>query len=109
MIESTDPSLFSAALRMVWGLLIVLGILLVIYALMRKRLTFIKDNSNSEIKIKEIRHIMPKKSLCLVEIGGQDFLLGIGAETITLLSAISKNPPQDSFQETLDSVENKHA
>ncbi len=108
MLETTDPSLLSVALRMVWGLLIVLGILLVIYAFMRKRLSFLKNNQNSEIKIKEIRHIVPKKSLCLVEVGGQEFLLGIGTENITLLSAITKTPPQDSFQKTLASVENEH-
>ncbi|HID02158.1 MAG TPA: flagellar biosynthetic protein FliO, partial [Desulfobacterales bacterium] len=34
MIESTDPSLLSASLRMIWGLLIVSGILLIIYAVM---------------------------------------------------------------------------
>ncbi len=108
MLETTDPTLLSVALRMVWGLLIVLGILLVIYALMRKRLSFLKNNQNSEIKIKEIRHIMLKKSLCLVEVGGQEFLLGIGTENITLLSALTKSSPQDSFQETLASMENEH-
>ncbi len=108
MLESTDSSLFSIALRMGWGLLIVLGILLIIYALMRKRLSFLKNNNNSEIIIKEIRHIVPKKSLCLVEVAGQEFLLGIGTENITLLSAITKTPPQDNFQKTLASVENEY-
>ncbi len=108
MIENTDPFLWDAGMRMVWGLLIVLGILLIIYALMRKRLSHIKNNGNSQIKIKEIRHLMPKKSLCLVEVRGQEFLLGIGTDTINLLSAVPTNP-NESFPETLASEENKHA
>lgn len=103
MIESTDPSLLSNWLRMLWGLLIVLGILLILYGLMRKRLSFAQSNSKSKIKIREIRHLMPKKSLCLVEVGGQEFLLGLGSDNITLLSTI-ENPGNDTFKETLASV-----
>lgn len=104
MIESTDPSLFSAGLRMLWGLLVVLGIILIIYGLMRKRLSFIQSNKKSRIQIIEIRHLMPKKSLCLVEVGGQEFLLGVGSENITLLSTIKKNA-KGSFDTTLAAAE----
>ena len=104
MIEGTDPTLFSASLRMFWGLLVVSGILLIIYGLMRKRLSFAQSNSKSKIQIKEIRHIMPKKSLCLVEVGGQEFLLGLGAENITLLANLDTNK-QPSFQANLVEAE----
>ena len=106
MIEGTDPSFFSAGIRMFWGLFVVLGILLVIYGLMRKKLSHIKNNDNSAIKIKEIRHIMPKKSICLVEVNDQEFLLGLGTESITFLSAV---PSKDSecFEGTLASIEQK--
>lgn len=107
MIESTDPSLLSNWLRMLWGLLIVLGILLVIYGLMRKKLSFSQSNAKSRIKIKEIRHLMPKKSLCLVEVGEKEYLLGLGADSITLLSAIEKGDSSD-FSATLASVTKQH-
>lgn len=107
MIESTDPSLLSNWLRMVWGLLVVLGILLVTYGLMRKRFSFSQSNAKSRIKIKEIRHLMPKKSLCLVEVGEQEYLLGLSAESITLLSAIEKEKTRD-FNTTLASVTKQH-
>ncbi len=107
MIESTDPSLLSNWLRMLWGLLIVLGILLILYGLMRKRLSFAQSNSKSKIKIREIRHLMPKKSLCLVEVGGQEFLLGLGVDTITLLSTIKKSK-NDTFNTTLASATKQH-
>ncbi len=107
MIESTDPSLLSNWLRMLWGLLIVLGILLILYGIMRKRLSFAQSNSKSKIKIREIRHLMPKKSLCLVEVGGQEFLLGLGVDTITLLSTIEKSK-NDTFNATLASATKQH-
>ena len=43
---------------------------------------------------------MTKKSLCLVEVGGQEFLLGVGSENITLLSTI-ENSAKGSFNATL--------
>jgi len=103
MIESTDPSLLSASFRMLWGLLIVSGVILIIYGVMRKRFSFAGAKSNSKIQIKEVRHIMPKKSLCLVEVDGQEFLLGLSAENITLITPLEKNK-QPSFQEKLDTA-----
>lgn len=108
MIESTDPSLFSNWLRMLWGLFIVLGVLLILYGLMRKRLSFAQSNSKSKIKIREIRHLMPKKSLCLVEVGEQEFLLGLGGDTITLLSTIKKSGKSTTFNATLASATEQH-
>ena len=105
MLEGADPTLFSAGLRMFWGLLVVLGILLIIYGLMRKRLSFIKHNDNTAIKIKEIRHLMPKKSICLVEVGDQEFSIGLGGDTINLISEVSTKKNQ-SFNETMASIKN---
>lgn len=108
MIGGTDPSLFAASLRMLWGLIVVLGILLVLYALVRKRFSFTKKNDNSRIKIIEIRHVMPKKVLCLVKIGHQEFLLGLGNDNIKLISEIN-NSKTENFPETLASAEKQNA
>lgn len=108
MIEGTEPSLFAASLRMLWGLIVVLGILLVLYAFARKRFSFIKNNDNSRIKIIEIRHLVPKKSLCLVKIGNQEFLLGLGNDTIKLISEIN-GCEKENFPETLASAEKQNA
>jgi flagellar protein FliO/FliZ len=106
MVESTNPTLFAAGLRMFWGLLVVLGILLIIYGLMRKRLSLVKNNDTSAIKIKEIRHLMPKKSLCLVEVGDQEFLLGLSSDAISLLAPVSTKK-QATFDNTLESIAKK--
>ncbi len=107
MIESTDPSLLSAGFRMLWGLLVVLGILLIMYALMRKRMSFAQGNSKSKIKIIEIRHLMPKKSICLVQVRGQEFLLGLGNDTVTFLSALDTDN-DINFDSTLATATDKH-
>lgn len=104
MLQSSDPSLLSASLRMIWGLLIVSGILLVIYGLMKKRLSFVQKHSKSRIKIKETCHIMPKKSLCLIEIDGKEFLLGLGTENVSLITALDDRN-QKSFQDNLSIAE----
>jgi len=91
---------------MFWGLLIVLGILLIIYGIMRKKLSFVKHNDNSAINIKEIRHLMPKKSICLVEVGDQEYLLGLGSDTISLISQVSTKK-NETFDNTLESINKK--
>ncbi len=107
MAASTDPSLASAGLRMFWGLLVVLGLLLIIYGLARKRLSLLHSSKTSRIKILEIRHLMAKKSLCLVEVAGQEYLLGLSNETITLLSSIDNNE-RHNFSATLESATEQH-
>lgn len=102
-MEATDPSLLSAGLRMIWGLLVVLGIILIIYALMRKRFSFARANTDSRIKILEIRQIMPKKAICLVAVGEQEFLLGLGHDTISLLSPVT-DKKESTFPETLAAI-----
>lgn len=103
MLETTDPSLLSAGIRMIWGLLVVLGIILILYRILRKKFSLGHGNADAKIKIIEIRHIMPKKTICLVAVGDQQFLLGLGTDTINLLSPISTQD-EESFTETLASV-----
>ena len=107
MAATPEPSLTSAALRMFWGLLVVLGVLLVIYGLARKRLSLVHSNKKSQIKIIEIRHLMAKKSLCLVEVAGQEYLLGLGNETINLLAKLD-NRGSHSFSSTLETATERH-
>jgi flagellar protein FliO/FliZ len=95
---------FSATLRLVWGLLVVLGILFIIYGLMKKKMSFLQTPGKGLIKIVEVRHLMPKKSLYLVEIRGQEFLLGAGQDRIDLIAAIDRNP-DGSFTEILHQSE----
>lgn len=107
LAAATEPSLGSAGLRMLWGLLVVLGLLLVIYGLARKKLSLVHSSKYSKIKIIEMRPLMAKKSLCLVEVAGRQYLLGLGSETITLLSALDTNKSHN-FSATLETATEQH-
>ncbi len=95
---------FSAALRVLWGLLVVLGLLLIIYAFARKKLTFLHAPGKGIIKVIEVRHLLPKKSLYLIEVRGQEYLLGSGGERIELIAPIGKKN-MTSFDDILDTKE----
>lgn len=87
--------------RMLWGLFIVLGIMLVVYGIVRKRFSVLGGNSSDRIKILEIKPVMPKKALCLVKVKGKEYLIGIAGESITLLA--DTGPEQGTtFQEVLE-------
>jgi flagellar protein FliO/FliZ len=104
-LSATEPDpTFSASLRLVWGLLVVLGILFIIYGLMKKKMPFLHMPEKGIIKIVEVRHLLPKKSLYLVEVRGQEFLLGAGHDRIDLIAAIDQKP-KGSFAEILDRSE----
>lgn len=92
---------FSAIFRVIWALLIVLAIILILYALFKKRFSLVHASSTKSIRILEIQPLMPKKSLCLVEVKGKEYLLGIGHEDITFLASLDADSP-GSFKKVLD-------
>ncbi len=87
------------SLRMLWGLLIVIAIILILYFILKKRFSIFKQQEHSHIKIVEIKHVTPKKSLMLVEVKGQDFLVGTGSDSINSIIPIQKNHSFDSVLE----------
>lgn len=101
LLAAQARSMGSAALQMTWALLIVIGLILVIYAIARKRLG-LGTTSQGTIKIKEIRHLQPKTSLALVEVRGRELLLGIGGGRIELLADLGRQNQTD-FDKIMDS------
>jgi len=95
-----NNEILSNSFRVIWGLLIVLGIILLLYGLLRKRFSILSSPADKEIKILEIKPLMGKKALCLVEIRGEELLLGISESQITHLTSLSPKK-QTSFSETL--------
>lgn len=91
-----------AYFRVVWGLAIVVALMLGVYYLVRKRFSLLHNTDEKDIKILEIQPIMPKKSLCLVEVRGKTILLGITPDSITTISELTENTePPNSFAERL--------
>ena len=83
-------TLLDSSLKMIWGLLVVLGILLIIYGLVKKRVTLLQGGGKGHIKIIESRHLLPKKSLFLVEVRGREYLLGSGGDSLTLIASLNE-------------------
>ena len=84
------PSMGGALLQMGWALLVVMGLILAIYGLAKKRLLLGKIGGNA-IRIIEMRPLMPKSSLALVEVRGKEYLLGISADRVQLIADFSED------------------
>jgi len=89
-LAADPPSMGAAALQMGWALLVVVGLILALYGLAKKRLTLGKLGGNA-IKVIEIRPLLPKSTLALVEVQGKQYLLSISGDQIRLLAEVSGN------------------
>lgn len=92
-----------AYFRVIWGLLVVLGIILVLYGLLRKRFSLLHTNSNRNIQIIEYRPIQGKKGLCLVKVRGKELLLGLSGDSINHLADLTteNEKTKPSFDDVL--------
>ena len=95
-----DP--VSSGIRMLLGLLVVLAIILALYYLLRNRVSGFQQQGKGIIKVIEIRHVLPQKSLMLVEVRGREFLVGAGKDTISTIVPLQ---PGESFASLLEQSE----
>ncbi len=98
-VEKTSD--FSAAMRVLWGLLVVFGVLLIIYVIAKKRMSFLHSPGKGIIKIIETRHLMPKQTLYLIEVRDREFLIAAGGDRVQLIAPID-NRPDESFNDILE-------
>jgi len=89
--------------RVIWGLLVVLGIILILYGFLRKRFSLLSTGAHQHIQIIEFKPLMGKKALCLINVKGQEHLLGISGDNITHIAALTPQP-DSSFAEVLQST-----
>jgi len=89
---AAEPSdMTSALLRTLWALLVVVGLILALYGLSKKRLLPGKTGG-SAIRIVELRPLQPRSTLALVEVRGREYLLGVSTGSIQLLADLSAEP-----------------
>ncbi len=83
-------SLFSGFVRMIASLAVVVGVIMIFHYLSRRWMKGVVPGSSHHgyIRIVENRFLAPKKSLLLVEVGGEYMLLSSCADTITLVKQI---------------------
>lgn len=97
-----SPSLFASWLKLLAGLAVVLGLLYLFYALSRKGLSFLPGARTGVIKIVEVRSLGPKKGVCLIEVRGQELLLGFGPERVDFLASLGPARAEESFASKLE-------
>lgn len=90
--------------KVIWGLLVVLGIILALYGLLRKRFSLLAGSPEKNIKILEIKPLMGRKALCLITVKGNEYLLGISGDRINHLATLPGKADL-SFAATLQATE----
>ncbi|MDR3089564.1 MAG: flagellar biosynthetic protein FliO [Desulfobulbaceae bacterium] len=105
-----DDSLTVAYLRMIAALALVIGIMFIMYALLKKRFSLTRNRDDSAIRVLETRLLAPRKSLCLVEARGEAFLLAINQDGISLLAALGRqrDAPRPTMSQSFDSILNSN-
>lgn len=74
-VEPGDTELLPMSLKVLAALAVVLGIMLLLYAGVKKSGRWIRTGKDSEIKLVEVRYLAPKKALYLIEVHGSRLLL----------------------------------
>jgi flagellar biosynthetic protein FliO len=90
-----QQGLIFTGLKMVGALALILGLMLLsLHFLKRYRLGMNRRSPESQVQILDVRMLAPKKSIALVEVAGERLLLGVGTETVTMLSRFDSQPQQ---------------
>jgi flagellar biosynthetic protein FliO len=82
------------SLRMVGSLMAVLGLILLLFYL-AKRLRLRRSSGFSQVPemcLLGTLTLAPKRALALVEFSGQWLIVGVGTESVTLISSMEKPP-----------------
>ena len=94
-----QQGLIFSGLKMVGALALILGLMLLcLHFLKRWRSGVSRRCPESQVQILDVRMLAPKKSVALIEVAGERLLLGVGAETVTLLSRIDSHPQSVSAE-----------
>ncbi len=81
----------TAAIKMIGSLLFIVGLILFIFYVLRKvKLRGFPLSKSTPMKVIGTLNIAPRKSVTMIEVCGQWLVLGVGAESITLLEKINE-------------------
>lgn len=99
------PTMGSMLLKMTWALCIVAGLILILYGLLRRKMGLPASGRGTAIKIIEVKPIMYKNALALIQVHDREMLVGISQNGIHMLSEVTTptGAPQSrsTFEETL--------
>ncbi|HLF85772.1 MAG TPA: flagellar biosynthetic protein FliO [Nitrospiria bacterium] len=86
-IGENNPDFFSSIIKVFSVLFVILAIMLVLFYLSKGPLKNLKKKiglreRDEVIKVIDISHIAPKKSICVVDVAGHIFVVGITTDNI---------------------------
>ena len=82
------PDLAASLAQTVGSLILVVGIILVIYYLVGRFMKVPQGGAFRYIRVVETRYLAPKKSLVLVEVGGEYLLLSSSGEGVSFIKQV---------------------
>ncbi len=86
---ASGPDLAGSLAQTIGSLILVIGIILVLYYLASRFLKLPQGGGSSRyIRVVETRHLAPKKSLVLVEVGGEYLLLSNSGEGVGFIKKV---------------------
>jgi flagellar biosynthetic protein FliO len=94
-----SPELAGASLKMVGSLAMVLGLILVLfYAIKRFRPRSLHSSQVPEMRLLGTLNLAPKRALALVELHDQWMVVGVGTDSVTLVTKMDR-PPEPEPEE----------
>jgi flagellar protein FliO/FliZ len=82
------PELAGSIAQMIGSLILVIGIILILYYLAGRFLKMPQGGAYRYIRVVETRHLAPKKSLVLVEVGGEYLLLSSSGDGVSFIKQV---------------------
>ena len=85
-----------------WALLVVVGLILALYGIARRRLTGLRTAAGA-IRVVEMRPLTPRATLALVAVRDREYLLAVGQSGATLIAQVrgEADPGPPDFQAVL--------
>lgn len=85
------------SLKMVGSLVLVLGVILFIFYLIKRlRIGQFTQSRLPDMRLLGTLNLAPKRAVSLVEICDEWFILGVGTESVTLISKMDRPPKSDN-------------
>ncbi|OEU73685.1 MAG: hypothetical protein BA874_00305 [Desulfuromonadales bacterium C00003068] len=105
-LNAVETDIVPMSLKVMGGLTLVLGLVLLIYALLKKSGRWLPTAQNREINLIEVRYLAPKKALYLLEVNGSRLLI---SGTNERMETLAQWPLGKSTASAFDQVLNDEA
>ncbi|WP_051305818.1 flagellar biosynthetic protein FliO [Desulfogranum mediterraneum] len=102
-LAADAPSMGAMLLKTSWALLLVIGLILILYGLVKRKL-LPGSLQGKAITILEVKPVMHRNSLALIEVHGRELLVAVSNNGVQLLSQWDRaaTEPRKDFQQHLD-------